>query len=158
LAKTSAGVLLFRRDAMGLSVLLVHPGGPLWAKRDLGSWSIPKGEYEPGEDPRAVAVREFSEETGLSLPPGEFLQLGVVRQAGGKVVTAFALEGDLDHRDVRSNTVEMEWPPRSGVRRAFPEIDRAAWFSIVEAEGKLLAAQKPFLERLQQAIGRSAPA
>jgi predicted NUDIX family NTP pyrophosphohydrolase len=158
MAKTSAGVLLFRRDEEGLAVLLVHPGGPFWAKRDLGSWSIPKGEYESGEEPRAVAAREFGEETGLPLPPGDLMPLGVVRQAGGKVVTAFALEGDLDPHGLRSNTFELEWPPRSGVRRAFPEVDKAEWFSIPQAQQKILSAQRPFLDRLEAEIADSARA
>lgn len=148
MARTSAGILLFRRGTDGLAVLLVHPGGPFWAKRDLGSWSIPKGEYGPGEDPRTVAAREFQEETGLPLPPGDLLPLGQVRQAGGKIVTAFALEGDLDTREVRSNTFDLEWPPRSGARQAFPEIDRAEWFSAAAAAEKILAGQRPFIERL----------
>lgn len=156
MAKTSAGILLFRQGMQGLSVLLVHPGGPFWAKRDLGSWSIPKGEYDSGEEPSAAAAREFGEETGLALPPGDLIPLGVVRQPGGKIVTAFALEGDLDSGEVRSNTFELEWPPRSGVRQPFPEIDRAEWFSLAEAAIKIFAAQRPFLERLESAI-RGAP-
>lgn len=152
MAKTSAGILLFRRGPEERSVLLVHPGGPLWAKRDLGSWSIPKGEYEAGEDPAAVAAREFCEETGFALPLGDLVPLGVVRQAGGKIVTAFGLEGDLDAGQVRSNTFELEWPPRSGIRRVYPEIDKAQWFSIAEAEPKILPAQRPFLDRLEAAV------
>jgi predicted NUDIX family NTP pyrophosphohydrolase len=129
-------------------VLLVHPGGPFWAKRDKGAWSIPKGEYEDGEDPRACALREFEEELGTPLEAGELVELGNVRQRNGKVVTAWAAEGDLDPATVRSNTFRMEWPPRSGRVREFPEIDRAAWFSVAEAREKLIEAQSALLDRL----------
>src|SRR5437660_4366169 len=147
----SAGLLLFKRDADELRVLLVHPGGPFWQKRDLGSWSIPKGEYVDGEDPRAVALREFEEETGVAPPAGDLLALGDVRQAGGKVVTAWAIEGDLDPETIVSNTFEMIWPPKSGKRQSFPEIDRAGWFTLAEAREKILDGQRPFLERLAAA-------
>lgn len=152
MAKRSAGLLLFRHGPDGPAVLLVHPGGPFWAKRDEGSWSIPKGEYLDGEDPLAVAMREFTEETGAAPPTGELLRLGDVRQAGGKIVTAFAAEGDLDPDAIRSNTVEIEWPPRSGTRRFFPEIDRAGWFSFADAQRKIMPAQRPFLVRLASAL------
>jgi len=142
---------LFKRDADELRVLLVHPGGPFWQKRDLGSWSIPKGEYVDGEDPRAVALREFEEETGVAPPAGDLLALGDVRQAGGKVVTAWAIEGDLDPETIVSNTFEMIWPPKSGKRQSFPEIDRAGWFTLAEAREKILDGQRPFLERLAAA-------
>jgi len=148
MAKRSAGLLLFKRTADGGRVLLVHPGGPFWAKRDAGSWSIPKGEHADGEDGRAAALREFEEETGLALPIGHPLPLGEIRQAGGKIVTAWALEGDLDADKVVSNTFEMTWPPRSGKRRTFPEVDRAAWFTLADAAEKIIAGQRPFLERL----------
>ena len=142
---------MFKRDADELRVLLVHPGGPFWKKRDLGSWSIPKGEYVDGEDPRAVALREFEEETGVTPPAGDLLALGDVRQAGGKVVTAWAIEGDLDPETIVSNTFEMIWPPKSGKRQSFPEIDRAGWFTLAEAREKILDGQRPFLERLAAA-------
>jgi predicted NUDIX family NTP pyrophosphohydrolase len=149
--KRSAGLLLFRRDADGIRVLLVHPGGPFWAKRDRGSWSIPKGEYDEGEDARAVALREFEEETGLAPPAGDLLPLGEVRQAGGKRVAAFGLEGDIDAANIVSNTFEMIWPPKSGRRQIFPEVDRAGWFTLAEATEKILDGQRPFVERLAAA-------
>jgi predicted NUDIX family NTP pyrophosphohydrolase len=151
MAKRSAGLLLFRRDADALRVLLVHPGGPFWAKRDRGSWSIPKGEYLDGEDARAVALREFAEETGVAPPAGALTPLGDVRQAGGKIVTGFALEGDIDPQEIVSNRFEMIWPPKSGRRESFPEIDRAGWFTLAEAAEKILDGQRPFLERLAAA-------
>lgn len=153
MARESAGLLLYRRSQKGLEVLLVHPGGPFWAKKDLGAWSIPKGEIEPGEDPLTAALREFREETGAE-PQGEFRPLGSVRQPGGKVVHAWAVEADLDPSGVRSGTFVLEWPPKSGLRRAFPEIDRAEWFSIAEARGKILKGQLPFLDVLAQGEGR----
>jgi predicted NUDIX family NTP pyrophosphohydrolase len=147
--KRSAGILLHRRSAGGaLEVLLVHPGGPYWAKKDLGAWSIPKGEHEDGEDARAAALREFEEELGSPAVEGELVDLGEVRQKSGKVVTAWALEGDIDADGIRSNTFEMEWPPRSGKTREFPEVDRAAWFGLDEARERILPAQAPLLDRL----------
>ena len=151
--KRSAGLLLFKRQAGELRVLLVHPGGPFWKKRDLGSWSLPKGEYAEGEDPRAVALREFEEETGIAPPAGELIGLSEVRQAGGKIVTAYALEGDIDAEKIVSNNFEMVWPPKSGRRQSFPEIDRAGWFDLAEARKKILDGQRPFLERLAAEIG-----
>jgi predicted NUDIX family NTP pyrophosphohydrolase len=146
--KQSAGILLYRALTGAPEVLLVHPGGPFWEKKDLGAWSIPKGEYEQGEDPRACALREFEEELG-ALPPADALsELGTTRQAGGKLVTAWATEGDLDAAGVRSNTFTLEWPPRSGVMREFPEIDRAQWFPLAEAQRRINPAQVAFLERL----------
>jgi predicted NUDIX family NTP pyrophosphohydrolase len=143
--RRSAGILLRRGD----EVLLVHPGGPFWAKKDAGAWSIPKGEYEEGDDPRACALREFEEELGSALPPGtELVELGTVKQKSGKVITAFAAEGDLDPETISSNTFELEWPPRSGRVQEFPEVDRAAWFSIEEAREKLNPAQAELLVRL----------
>lgn len=142
--KRSAGVLL-RRPGSG-EVLLVHPGGPFWARRDLGAWSIPKGEYVD-EDPEACARREFLEELGVAAP-GVLVDLGVVRQKNGKEVRAFLGEGDLDVDAVVSNTFEIEWPPRSGRRAEFPEVDRAEWFSVEAAREKLVPAQAAFLERL----------
>ena len=147
MSKQSAGILMYRRDPKDLSVLLVHPGGPFWAKKDLGAWSIPKGEYGPGEDPLAVAVREFEEETGTE-PKGEFRPLGEVRQAGGKHVLAWAVEGDLDPAEIKSNSFEMEWPSRSGRKQSFPEIDRAGWFAPQAAREKILAGQREFIDRL----------
>jgi predicted NUDIX family NTP pyrophosphohydrolase len=147
MAKRSAGLLLYRRAARGVEVLLVHPGGPFWAGKDLGAWSLAKGEIEPGEEPVACALREFEEETGTRLE-GAPVPLGEVRQAGGKVVVGFALEGDLDADAIESITFEVEWPPRSGRRRTYPEVDRAAWFMLEEARQKLNPAQAAFLDRL----------
>jgi predicted NUDIX family NTP pyrophosphohydrolase len=151
--KRSAGLLLFKRESGELRVFLVHPGGPFWQKRDLGSWSIPKGEYIDGEDARAVALREFEEETGVTPPTGDLLALGEVRQAGGKIVTAWAIEGEIDPEKIVSNTFETVWPPKSGRRETFPEIDRAGWFTLAEAREKILDGQRLFLERLAVAIG-----
>jgi predicted NUDIX family NTP pyrophosphohydrolase len=151
--KRSAGLLLFKRKTDGLRVLLVHPGGPFWRNRDRGSWSIPKGEYVEGEDARAVALREFEEETGVAPPAADLIALGDVRQAGGKTVTCFACQGDLDPQNIVSNTFELVWPPGSGRRRSFPEIDRAGWFTLAEAREKILDGQRPFLDRLAAAIG-----
>jgi predicted NUDIX family NTP pyrophosphohydrolase len=146
MAKRSAGILLHRNG--GSEVLLVHPGGPFWAKKDLGVWSIPKGEHDEGEDGLACALREFEEETGTRLPPGGLTDLGSIKQRGGKVVRAWAAEGDLDAAGVRSNTFTMEWPPRSGRQREFPEVDRAEWFSLEEARKRINPAQAEFLDRL----------
>ena len=147
MAKRSAGLLLYRRGARDLEVLLVHPGGPFWRAKDLGAWSLAKGEIDPGEEPAACALREFEEETGTRLE-GEPAPLGEVRQAGGKTVIGLALEGDLDADAIRSITFELEWPPRSGRRQSYPEVDRAAWFTLDEAREKLNAAQAAFLDRL----------
>jgi predicted NUDIX family NTP pyrophosphohydrolase len=152
MARRSAGVLLYRRRGEGVEVLLVHPGGPFWASKDLGAWSIPKGEVEPGEDPLAVAVRELEEETGHRLATDGLVELGEVRQRGGKVVAAWAAPGDLDPAVVTSNTFTLEWPPRSGVRREFPEVDRAGWFDLATARQKLVAAQAELLDRLAAAL------
>lgn len=145
---TSAGVVMYRKSGPGLQVLLVHPGGPFWRKKDLGAWSIPKGEMAAGEDPVVVARREFMEETGTE-PRGDVHPLGEVRQAGGKRVLAFAIEGDIDADNIISNTFELEWPPRSGRKQAFPEVDRAAWFDMASARSRILAGQLPLLERLE---------
>jgi predicted NUDIX family NTP pyrophosphohydrolase len=144
----SAGVLLFRRGRGGLELLAVHPGGPVWARRDDGAWSLPKGEVSPGEDPLAAARREFAEEVGSPAPAGEALALGEVRLKSGKRVLAWAMEGDLDADAIRSNTFEMQWPPRSGQTREFPEVDRAAWLSPELARVKLNPAQAAFVDRL----------
>jgi predicted NUDIX family NTP pyrophosphohydrolase len=150
--KRSAGILLYKRAGAGLQVLLVHPGGPFWAKKDAGAWSIPKGEYAQGEDALTVAVREFEEETGARLV-GEFRALGEVKQAGGKIVTAWVIEGDFDPATLKSNSFELEWPPRSGRMQSFPEVDRAAWFDLDEARQKILSGQRAFIDRLCAAIG-----
>jgi predicted NUDIX family NTP pyrophosphohydrolase len=131
-------------------VLLVHPGGPFWARKDAGAWSIPKGEHGDDEDPREAARREFEEETGTALAPGELADLGTVTLKSGKLVAAFAVEGDLDPEGIRSNTFELEWPPRSGRTQTFPEVDRAGWFDLEAAREKLNPAQTPFLDRLIQ--------
>lgn len=146
--KLSAGVLLYRiRDGV-VDVLIAHPGGPFWARKDEGAWSIPKGEYTEEEDPWQAAQREFSEELGLAVPPGPRLDLGAVKQPSGKVVTAFAVRGDLDVTGARSNTFAMEWPKGSGKMREFPEVDRVEWFSVEQAHAKLLKGQREFLDRL----------
>jgi predicted NUDIX family NTP pyrophosphohydrolase len=151
MARRSAGILLHRPGAAGPEVLLVHPGGPFWAKKDAGAWSIPKGEYDDAEDPLACARREFAEELGTPPPDGaEPVALGEVRQKGGKVVAAWALEGDLDTDTIESNTFTMEWPPRSGTMREFPEVDRAGWFALDAAREKILPAQAPLLDRLAE--------
>jgi predicted NUDIX family NTP pyrophosphohydrolase len=153
MARRSAGLLLYRRRDGAVELLLVHPGGPLWARRDAGAWSIPKGEVDEGEDPRAVALREFEEETGHPPPRGELVALGEVRQRGGKLVTAWAAAGDLDPAAVTSNTFTLEWPPRSGRRREFPEVDRAGWFDPATAREKLLATQAELVDRLLATLG-----
>lgn len=151
--------MLHRGRGDGLQVLLVHPGGPLWARRDAGVWSIPKGEYTDDEDPLAAARREFAEELGspptpptLAVPDAEPLDLGEIRQKSGKRVRAWALEGDLDVERARSNTFSMQWPPRSGRMQEFPEVDRAQWFGLDEAREKLNPDQVPLLDRLTQAL------
>ena len=147
-AKRSAGFLIHRRIGEQREVLLVHPGGPVWAKRDAGAWSIPKGEIELDEEPLAVARREFTEELGLAPPAGEVVELGEIRQAGGKLVVAWAIEGTVDVTHIVSNQFEMEWPPRSGRTAEYPEVDRAEWFDLDTAREKLNAAQAAFLDRL----------
>jgi predicted NUDIX family NTP pyrophosphohydrolase len=146
--KLSAGVLLHRVRDVVVEVLIVHPGGPFWARKDDGAWSIPKGEYADGDDPWQAARREFVEEIGLPLPDGPPVELGTVKQAGGKLVTAFALRADLDVTGARSNTFELEWPRGSGKLREFPEVDRVAWFAVGQARTKLLKGQLAFLDRL----------
>ena len=152
--KRSAGILMYRRGTQGLELLLVHPGGPFWAKKDLGAWSIPKGEYSETEDPLAVAMREFEEETGTH-PRGELRPLGELTQPGRKVVTAFALEGDFDPATLKSNTFDMEWPPKSGRKASFPEVDRAQWFSPEMAREKILQGQREFIARLLEMVSSS---
>ena len=148
----SAGILLFRFAGGEPEVLLVHPGGPFWARKDAGAWSIPKGEHGDDEDSQAAALREFEEETGTRLAPAALEELGTVRQKSGKHVTAWAVEGDLDADAIQSNTFEMEWPPRSGRKETFPEVDRAAWFGVDEAREKLNPAQVAFLDRLGELL------
>ena len=152
MARKSAGIVLYRSGAAGIEVLLVHPGGPFWAKKDAGVWSIPKGEYEDDEDPLACALREFEEETGTRLGSDDVVELGSVRQKSGKQVTAWAVAGDLDPDTVRSNTFSMEWPPRSGRQAEFPEVDRADWFGLDVAREKLVTAQAELLDRLLQHV------
>jgi predicted NUDIX family NTP pyrophosphohydrolase len=146
--KLSAGILLYRRRSRILEVFLVHPGGPYWKNKDLGAWSIPKGEYEANDDPLAAAKREFEEETGFAAPMGEWTSLSEVKLSSGKVVTAWAVEGDCDADAVRSNSFSMEWPPKSGKMQEFPEVDRAGWFALPEAQEKIHPAQLEFLDRL----------
>ena len=150
--RTSAGLLLYRRPAGRLEVLLAHPGGPFHARKDADAWTLPKGEAEPGEALLDVARREFAEETGHAPPAGEPIDLGEIYQKSGKRVVAWALEGDLDPEAASSNTFELEWPPRSGQRATFPEIDRVAWYDLPEARGRLKQAQDPFLDRLAAAL------
>jgi len=149
--KTSAGLLLFRRSTAGCEVLLAHPGGPFWARKDEGAWSIPKGELEEGEDPLDGAIREFAEETGRHIS-GPFVELTPHRQPGGKLVHAWAVEADFDPRELRSNTFSMEWPPKSGRQVAFPEIDRVAWFELPAARVRILKGQLGFLDALAVVI------
>ena len=151
-SRRSAGILLYRQRGDRLEVLLVHPGGPLWARRDAGAWSIPKGEYDDGEEPLAAARREFEEELGTAPPDGDAAELGEVRQKRGKFVRAWAIAGDLDPATAVSNTFELEWPPRSGRRIEVPEVDRAEWFALDAAREKLNPAQVVLLERLAEVL------
>lgn len=158
--KQSAGLLMYRRRSPAVEVFLVHPGGPFWAKKDLGAWTIPKGEYGDGEQALAAAMREFSEETGFTLPqthPQAFLDLGTIRQSGGKLVSVWAVEGNCDPAALISNTFELEWPPRSGRMARFPEVDRGAWFSISEARERILKSQEPVLDLLEQRLNAAKP-
>ncbi len=151
----SAGLLVYRiLGDRALEVLLVHPGGPFWAKKDQGAWSIPKGEHDPGDEPLHAAEREFREEVGLEPPGGQRVFLGEVTQAGGKQVTAWAVEGDVDAAGSSSNTFELEWPRGSGVVRTYPEVDRVEWTSLSTARVRLLEGQRPLLDRLLQALGQ----
>ena len=153
MAAKSAGLLVYRTTDRGVvEVLIAHPGGPFWAGKDEGAWTVPKGEYDPGDDPLAAAYREFREETGFDAPTGDAISLGELRQPGGKRVTVWALEGDLDVAHASSNTFELEWPPRSGKVREFPEVDRVEWASVRRARSKLLKGQVPFLDRLMDAL------
>jgi predicted NUDIX family NTP pyrophosphohydrolase len=149
----SAGLLMYRRRPGLVEVLLAHPGGPFWSRRDEASWTLPKGEIDPGEEPLAAARREFEEETGFAGTP-PFQLLGELRQKSGKRITAWAFEGNCDPAALKSNLFEVEWPPRSGRRQAFPEIDRLAWFSLEQARHKLIAGQAPFIDSLEQWLAR----
>jgi predicted NUDIX family NTP pyrophosphohydrolase len=151
MARNSAGILMYRRRQGIVEVLLAHPGGPFWAKKDLGAWSIPKGECEPDEVPLDAAKREFEEETSLSVT-GEFIPLTPIKQSGGKIVHIWAVEGDCDASAIKSNTFMIEWPPRSGRQQAFPEIDRAEWFSLDDAKEKVTKGQRGFIEELRQLL------
>ncbi len=153
--QSSAGILIYKIAADGqLLVLLVHPGGPFWAKKDQGVWSIPKGEHHADEVPLAAAKREFQEETGQPLPEGNYLDLGQIKRQDGKIISVWAIRGDIDAAKVKSNQFSMEWPPHSGKQQSFPEVDRAGWFSLPEAVTKLSSGQSSFLVRLVEALGR----
>ncbi len=142
---------MYRKKGKAIEVFLAHPGGPFWSKKDVGAWTIPKGEFEAGEDPLAAAVREFREETGFGAD-GEFVELGTVKQKSGKVVYAWAMEGDRDASALVSNTCEIEWPPRSGRKITIPEVDRGGWFTLSEARAKIMTSQIPFLEALTKIL------
>ena len=152
----TAGLLLYRRHAE-LEVFLVHPGGPFWAQKDLGAWSLPKGEIDEGEDMLDAAKREFTEETGFAID-GEFIPLDPVKQSGGKLVNAWAIEGDCDPSRIQSNSFSMEWPPKSGKKQEFPEVDRAGWFTVAEARKRILAAQVAFIDQLVSLLKAKKPA
>jgi predicted NUDIX family NTP pyrophosphohydrolase len=149
--KQSAGILLYRRGVSEPEVFLVHPGGPFWKNKDEGAWTIPKGEFDDSEDPLAAAIREFKEETGFTIT-GEFRPLAPIQQKAGKIVHAWAVQGDVDETNVRSNSFEIEWPPRSGKKQTFPEVDRASWFSLAEARKKINSSQAQFLDQLVRMI------
>ena len=149
--KMSAGILLYRRRG-ALEVFLAHPGGPFWAKKDLGAWSLPKGEFVEGEAPLAAAVREFTEEIGFPIS-GDFRELAPIRQRSGKTIHAWAVEGDVDPAELRSNIFSLEWPPKSGRQQEFPEVDRAAWFDLAEARRRIIAGQAGFLDQLVGIVG-----
>jgi predicted NUDIX family NTP pyrophosphohydrolase len=154
MGKISAGLVMYRVRDGQLEVLLVHPGGPFWSKKDAGAWVIPKGEINPGEDQLAAAKREFEEETGFK-PEGNFLSLGSVKHKSGKTVVAWTFEGDCDPGAIKSNTFRLEWPPKSGKSREFPEVDRAAFFSIEQAREKILQAEFGLIERLKEIVSRA---
>lgn len=151
--KVSAGILLYRKGKAGFEVLVVHPGGPFWAKKDLASWSIPKGEFVEGEEPLVAAKREFCEETGATAPEGTYQPLGEVKQPSGKTVYIWACQADFDVRNFKSNTFEMEWPPKSGTLQSFPECDRAAWVPLSQAQSRLVKGQVSFIDRLIDHLG-----
>ena len=151
MAKKSAGILMYRRARDAVEVFLVHPGGPFWAKKDLGSWSIPKGEYDDNENALAAATREFREETGFEIA-GQLMSLATVKQPGGKVVSVWAVEGNCDPEALRSTSFAIEWPPKSGRRAEFPEVDRAGWFTLSEARAKLTSGQVPLVDALDELL------
>jgi predicted NUDIX family NTP pyrophosphohydrolase len=155
MAKRSAGILMYRRQGPAIELLLVHPGGPFWQRKDRGAWSLPKGEYGAGEDPLTEARREFAEELGAALPDRAFLDLGAIKQPGGKVITAFAIEGDFDPATLKSNLFALEWPPGSGWTQTFPEVDRAQWFSPANAREKIHSGQAGFIARLLENLGHA---
>lgn len=155
--KVSAGLLLFRRREAGVEVLIAHMGGPFWARRDDGAWTVPKGLIEPDEDPLGTARREFEEELGSSAPPGPYIELGEITQSSGKIVHAWGVEGDFDPNGLRSNLMQVEWPPRSGKLREYPEIDRAEWMRPEEIGDRLIKGQIAFVERLVEALDGRAP-
>jgi predicted NUDIX family NTP pyrophosphohydrolase len=155
--KQSAGLLLHRSGIEGIEVFLVHPGGPFWAKKDVAAWSIPKGEFERIEDPFSAAKREFREETGMDAPEGKITELGEFKVSSSKVVHAWAIEADFDAKQVKSNTFEMEWPPKSGKTEPFPEVDKAGWFSLAVAHLKLVKGQVPLLEAFAKTVGAEIP-
>lgn len=156
--KQSAGILLYRDRGQGIEVLLVHPGGPFWVRKDAGAWSIPKGEFLEEEDPYAAARREFTEELGVPVPEGETHELGSVQQSGSKIVFAWAVAADLDADTIKSNTFDLEWPPKSGQLKQFPEIDRAGWFTLDIAQTRLVKGQVPLLQKLTGTLGIELPA
>lgn len=149
--KTSAGILLYRLSDDGLEIFLVHPGGPFWAKKDEGAWSVPKGLFEEGENPLDAAKREFREETGFDLT-GRFMELTPLKQPSGKIVYVWAVEGDIDAASIKSNMFSMEWPPKSGKEQEFPEVDKGGWFPMAQAREKLLPGQRGFLDQLQKRV------
>jgi predicted NUDIX family NTP pyrophosphohydrolase len=155
--KQSAGILLYKKATTGLQVLIVHPGGPFWARKDAGAWSIPKGEFLEGEEALVAAKREFREELGMTPPEGALRELGSIKQSSGKMVHVWACEGDLDVKQVRSNTFNMEWPPKSGKEQTFPEVDRARWCTLAEARIKLVKGQVGFVEQLAEQLGADLP-
>jgi predicted NUDIX family NTP pyrophosphohydrolase len=151
--KQSAGILLYRKGSKGYEILIVHPGGPFWARKDLGAWSIPKGEFIDTEDALTAAKREFAEEIGSSAPTGEYVSLGTTKQSSGKVVHAFALESDFNLEHFKSNMFEMEWPPKSGQKQEFPENDKAAWVAISVAKQRVVKGQVVIIEKLAEKLG-----
>jgi predicted NUDIX family NTP pyrophosphohydrolase len=154
--KQSAGLLMYRKQGEAVQVLLVHPGGPFWAKKDIGSWSIPKGEFSQEEDVLKAARREFEEETGF-LPTGKFVRLGAIKQSSGKLIHAWAFEGELDAKKITSNTFSLEWPPQSGKQQEFPEVDRAEWFTIEAARERILKGQVEFIDELLRILEADPP-
>jgi predicted NUDIX family NTP pyrophosphohydrolase len=156
MTKQSAGLLMYRKRGETLQVLLVHPGGPFWDKKDIGSWSMPKGEFSQDEDALKAARREFEEETGF-LPTGNFIRVGAIKQPSGKLIHAWAFEGDLDAKKIKSNTFSVEWPPQSGKQQEFPEVDRAEWFTIETAREKIIKGQVEFLDELLRVLESDPP-